>query len=240
MSNILVTGGASGLGEAITRKLASISGNSVLFTFNRSAEKAEQIQRDFPQARAIACDFRNPEDLKRLFSRMKEVDLDVLVNNALAGMTRKHFHKMESTIFLDSFEVNVLPTLQITQQAILLFRKKRYGKIITVLTSYLVNRPPTGLSEYVANKAYLESLSKSWAVESASYGITANCISPSMMRTQLTSDLDERVIEEISTRHPFGKIVTPEEVAEAVSFMVSSTQQINGINLLINGGEDVI
>jgi NAD(P)-dependent dehydrogenase (short-subunit alcohol dehydrogenase family) len=121
-----------------------------------------------------------------------------------------------------------------------LFRKKRYGKIITVLTSYLVNRPPTGLSEYVANKAYLESLSKSWAVEGASYGITANCISPSMMRTQLTSDLDERVIEEISIRHPFGKIVTPEEVADAVSFMVSSTQQINGVNLLINGGEDVI
>lgn len=239
MSNILVTGGASGLGEAITRKLAS-TGNKVFFTFNRSKEKAEQLESEFPQARALVCNFRNPEDLRRLFYRIKEFDPDVLVNNALAGMTKKHFHKMEPSVFLDSFKVNVLPTLQITQQAILCFRKKRYGKIITVLTSYLANLPPTGLSEYVANKAYLESLSKSWTVENASYGITANCISPSMMRTQLTSDLDERIVEEISTRHPLGKLVTPEEVAEAISFMVGSTQQINGVNLLINGGGDVI
>lgn len=240
MSNILITGGASGLGEAITRKLASVPNNNVYFTFNRSADKAKNIVNDFPLTRAIACNFSHPDDLMYLLAKIPEFNLDVLVNNALPGMIKKHFHKITPDAFLDSFKLNVLPTLRITQQAILEFRKKKYGKIITILTSYLANRPPTGLSEYVANKAYLESLNKSWAVENANFNISANCISPSMMRTHLTDDVDERVIEDIVSKHPFGSLVTPKEVADTVCFLVEATQHINGVNLLMNGGENVI
>ena len=133
-----------------------------------------------------------------------------------------------------------MPTLRITQQAIKEFRKKKNGRIITVLTSYLTNRPPIGLSEYVANKAYLLSLSRSWAVESVRFNITSNCVSPSMMKTSLTNHLDERQIEDITNSNPLKRLVTPEEVADAVFYLASASPQINGVNLLINGGVDVI
>ena len=238
--NILVTGGASGLGGVITRKLAAIPGNKVFFTFHQSADKAAAMEKELPQVKAIHCDFSKPEDVEKLCSMILEFDLDVLINNAIVGMIKTHFHKTAPDTFLNSFNINVFPILQITQQAILSFRKKRFGKIITILTSYLANRPPTGLSEYVANKAYLQSMSKSWAGESATYNITSNCVSPSMMRTQLTQDLDERIIEEIVNAQPLRRLVTPEEVADTILYLVGATQQINGVNLLINGGNDVI
>jgi 3-oxoacyl-[acyl-carrier protein] reductase len=238
--NILVTGGASGLGAVITRKLADTPGNKVFFTFHQSEDKAVAMEKELPQVEAIHCDFNEPKDVEKLCSMISGFDLDVLINNAIVGMSKTHFHKITPDTFLNSFNINVLPTLQITQQAILSFRRKKFGKIITILTSYLANRPPTGLSEYVANKAYLQSMSKSWARESATYNITSNCISPSMMSTPLTQELDERVVEEIINSQPLRRLVTLDEVAETVDSLVGITQQINGVNLLINGGMDVI
>lgn len=178
--------------------------------------------------------------MDHLLGRIGEVNPDILINNALTGMRTKHFHQDDPAEFLASFSNNVIPTLRITQQAIKEFRKKKNGRIISVLTSYLINRPPIGLSEYVANKAYLLSLSRSWAGENARFNITSNCVSPSMMKTSLTNHLDERQLEDIATSNPLRRLVTPEEVADAVFFLASGSPQINGVNLLINGGVDVV
>lgn len=240
MSAVLITGGASGLGEAITRTLAAGGGHKVYFTFNKSSNEAAEIEREFPTTEGIACDFRDSSSLNLLLGRIGAMNLDVLVNNALTGMTTKHFHRSDPNEFLTSFTENVMPVVRLTQAAINEFRKKKRGRIITILTSFLINRPPIGLSEYVANKAYLLSLSKSWAVEGARFNVTANCVSPSMMQTSLTSQLDDRQIEESANGNPLKRLVTPEEVAEAVRFLANASQQINGINLLMNGGADVV
>lgn len=240
MNTILITGGASGLGGAITRSFAATGGDKVYFTFNKSSDEAAQIEREFPTAVGIACDFRDSRSLDLLLDRIAAMDLDVLVNNALTGMTMKHFHRTDPSEFLTGFTANVMPVLRLTQAAITEFRKKKRGRIITILTSFLINRPPVGLSEYVANKAYLLSLSKSWAAENARFNITANCVSPSMMMTALTAQLDDRQIEESTNGNPLKRLVTPEEVGEAVRFLANASQQINGVNLLMNGGADVV
>ena len=113
------------------------------------------------------------------------------------------------------------------------------GKIITILTSALVDKPPSGASSYVANKAYLQSLVKSWAVENKKFNITSNSVSPSLMLTKLTSDIDERIIDQIIDNHPLKKILETSEVAETVAFLVNSSQQINGIDLVINSAESI-
>ncbi len=237
---ILITGGASSLGEAITRSLVRSSDNRVFFTYNRSLEAATRIEHEFPQAKALHCDFTDPESLHLLLMQIPDLGLDVLINNAWTGLITKHFHKTEPAAFQTSFVHNVLPTVQITQQAILAFRKKKSGKIINVLTSYLINRPPTGLAEYVANKAYLASMSKSWCVENARHNITSCCVSPSLMQTQLTSDVDERVIAEMIEAHPLKALITPQEVADTIEFLVRASPHINGANIIMNGGADVI
>jgi 3-oxoacyl-[acyl-carrier protein] reductase len=237
---ILITGGASGLGQVITQRFCATGDNAVYFTFSKSSAAAADIVARYPASESIGCDFTDDASLARLLAQIPQLDIDVLVNNAIASMQTRHFHQSDPEGFVSSFAANVVPTLRITQQAIKGFRKKKSGKIITVLTSYLVNRPPVGLSEYVANKAYLQSLSRSWSVENARLNITANCVSPSMMRTALTDGVDERQIDEAVAGHPLGRLVTPNEVADAILFLAQASPHINGINMLINGGENMV
>lgn len=238
--NILITGGASGLGEAITTLLAKNSDVKIYFTYSNSVKKAEEIQRSFVNAIAIKCDFRIESDVRELTSKINSLDLDVLVNNAYGGyFLKSYFHKTDSSDFLSEFKENIIPTIEITQAALSTFRKKKSGKIITVLTSAIISNPPIGASVYCANKAYLQQLVKAWATENVKFNITSNSVSPSFMITAMTSSIDERLIEQMKESHPLKKLLTPLEVAETINFLLNASPQINGTDFLINSGATI-
>ncbi len=237
--NVLITGGSSGLGAAITRKIAE-AGHNVYFTFNASVEAAEKLVQEFPNALPIKCDFKNANDVNALKAQILTSDIDVLINNAYTGeVIKSHFHKIPPGDFLTGFTENVMPTVIITQAAISHFRKKKFGKIITILTSGLVNIPPIGSAVYNANKAYLQQLTKIWAVENARHNIVSNSVSPAFMRTTLTGDTDERVIDQIIENHPLKTLLTPEEVADSVLFLLNASQQINGLDVVLNAANSI-
>lgn len=238
--NILITGGTSGLGEACVRRLAGDENNFVNFTYNSSIEKANELEKEFENCKGFKCDFKYQSSINDLLTHMNDMDIDVLINNAVCSLNKKHFHRIKADDFMKSYRCNVLPVIMITQKAITIFRKKKFGKIINVLTDYIINKPPVGMSEYTANKAYIESLSKSWSEENMKFGITSNCISPSIMITNLTKDIDERIIMDMKEKHPLKRLLTPSEAAESIEFLVNCTQHINGMNLIINGGKNVI
>lgn len=238
--NILITGGASGLGSAITRHLAKDSGNTIYFTYNNSSAAAEQLTQEFKNTTGIKCDFTNAAELNDLVSKIATLKVDVLINNAYCGTPIKtHFHKMAEADFQSEFLNNTMPVIQLTQACITAFRKNKNGKIITILTSYLLNTPPIGASSYVANKAYLASLVKSWAAENSKYNITSNSVSPSFMLTGLATDVDERIIEQMIENHPLKKLLTVEETAETVAFLVGAPAHMNGADIVINAGTNV-
>lgn len=239
--NILITGGASGLGESITRALASNKGDNIFFTYNKSSDKTAAIEKEFSNAKGIQCNYLEPDSINKLVEFIETADLDVLVNNAYStAIDAKHFHKTDASVFTKNFQSNIVPTIQITQKAITLFRKKKSGKIINILSSSIIGNPPNGWSEYTAGKAYLESLSKSWAIENIAFNVTSNSISPSFMLTSLTSDTDERTVEQIKNSNPLKQLLKPEEVAEAVVFLSKCSSHINGINLIMNAGSNVV
>jgi len=238
--NILITGGASGLGRAMTERLAQNPEHKVYFTYSKSAEGAKSIETAFGNAVSMKCDFRNQEEVQNLATSMAGLDLDVLINNAYSGEPVKtYFHKMKSEDFLNDFQDNLLPTIQLSQAAITHFRKKKSGKLITVLTSFLLNTPPTGTAAYVAGKAYLAQLNKAWASENAKFNVSANTISPSFMLTGLTKETDERIIEQMVEGHPLKKLLTVEEVADTVAFMVAASGQMNGVDIVLNSATNL-
>lgn len=231
---IFVTGGASGLGEAITRKLAGDKMNHVYFTFHQSIEKAKRIESDFENTTAIRCDFQNESDIKNLQENIRLKDADVLINNAYTGdFIQSYFHKTTTENFRVAFETNILPVISITQSVINHFRIKKSGKIITILTAVLAGTPPFGSAVYAANKAYLAELCKVWANENKKFNISSNTVSPSFMLTGMTQKLDERLIEQIREQEPGKKLLTVEETANAVAYFVNAPQEITGIDTLI-------
>ena len=238
--NILITGGASGLGEAITKTLAREVYNKVYFTYSKSAENAHKIEAEFNNTVSIKCDFKDHADVTALANSITDFDIDILINSAYNGSFLKaHFNKIAPSDFTDEFVTNIIPTIIITQSAIALFRKKKTGKIITILTAALANVPPIGSAIYSANKAYLEKLTKVWANENIKFNITSNSVSPSFMLTNMTADTDERMVEQIISSHPLKKLLTVEEVAESVLFLSKASNHINGIDVLINAGNNL-
>lgn len=238
--NILISGGASGLGADITKVLAQDKSNTVYFTYNSAQAKAQQIENEFSNTSAIACNFSDEAAVNELTKKMAELNLDVLIHNAYSGeYLKSHFHKIDTNDFLVDFKNNILPVIELTKAAILSFRKKKSGKIISILTSALIGAPPIGSAVYAANKAYLEKLTKVWANENAKFNITSNSVSPSFMETTLTKNTDERILEQIRESHPLKKILTTQEVAETVLFLVNASNQINGIDIAINAASSI-
>jgi NAD(P)-dependent dehydrogenase (short-subunit alcohol dehydrogenase family) len=226
---ILITGGSGGLGKAIVNQLSAI--HDVYFTYcnNQSTD-----------ANAIHLDFSISSSVNALTEWIEAEQPDVLINNALNGLNQSHAHKIISEDHNDGFQQNVAPVIQLTNSFIKKARKRKCGKVINVLSSYIIGKPPIGMSQYIAQKNYLLSLNKSWASENISFNITSNAISPSIMQTKLTEDTDERVFEQMIASHPLKRLIEPKEVAEVVEFMINASPFLNGQNIVLNHGENLI
>ena len=96
-----------------------------------------------------------------------------------------------------------------------------------------------GYSVYSATKAYVEQLSKCWCKENARFGITANSVSPEYMQTKF-SNVDERVIEQMTNEHPLKSLLRPEEVADVIAMLLQSSAQLNGVNIPVNAGQGIL
>ena len=238
--NFLITGGASGLGYAITTAIArNVSDAVIHFTYCSSAANAKALEIEHKNVHGIKCDFKQESDVKDLCRFIEGSAIDVLVNNAITKLDKQYFHKTDPGSYIEQFNADVVSTLEITRSFIIKARERRFGKIITMLTSALMDTPPIGWSVYLANKSYLLSMHRSWATENKAFNITSNCISPDFLATPLHGDMDERVIENMIKSHHLKKLLTVEEVADVVVFLCNASSQLNGQNIVLNAATNV-
>ena len=115
--------------------------------------------------------------------------------------------------------------------------ERKYGRIINI-SSVNGQKGQFGLTNYSATKAGIHGFTKSLALDVAKYGITVNTISPGYIETEMVMAVPEKVREQIVTQIPVGRLGYKEEVAEAVSYLISDKSGfITGSNLSINGGQ---
>ena len=129
-----------------------------------------------------------------------------------------------------------MPLIKISQACIAGMRKRKFGKIINIITSYVMDVPPTGFSVYTATKAYIRQLSKSMSKELGRFNITSNCILPDYMQTDF-GQVEDFQLEQMKNAHPLKELLKPQEVAEVVCQLLNTTQQLNGVEIPINAAQ---
>lgn len=238
--NILITGGSSGLGKETVKLLASNKDDKIYFTFRNKESESKMLQDSFVNVKGIKVDFRDKENLSKFLKILPELDIDILINNAYAGDPQgTYIHKTPIKDYETAIMTNIIPTIMITQSCLEGMRKRKFGKIIYILTSYLIDVPPIGFSVYASIKAFLRQFSKSITKEYGRFYITSNCIFPDFMNTDF-SKVEDFQLEQLKSNHPLKKILTPKEVAQTIEYIVRSSQQLNGGEIVINAGQHIL
>ena len=235
----LVTGGSRGIGRAIALELGR-RGASVGVGYAHDADAAEavveQIATSGGQGYAFGCDVQDPiaiesavADILQRFGK-----IDVLVNNA--GITRdRSLAKMSPDEWDAVLETNLSSVFHMTARVLPHMVSAGHGRIISI-SSVIGLHGNFGQANYAAAKAGIIGFTKSAAIELAKKGITVNAIAPGFIETEMIAAMPDEVRARILERIPMGRFGHPEEIAQAVAFLVTNGDYITGQVITIDGG----
>lgn len=242
--NALVTGASGGIGSAIARALAVQGARVALSGSNGDKLRAfrEELNRENSAHEheghvEITCNLSDAVQVEELIPAAIDTlgSLDILINNA--GVTRDNLAmRMKDDEWSDVMTINMESTFRLMRAAARPMMKKRFGRIITI-TSVVGTTGNPGQMNYAAAKAGITGMTKSFAQEVASRGITANCVAPGFIRTPMTDVLPDATKEALNGRIPMGRMGEGADIGSAVTFLASKeASYITGQTIHVNGG----
>ena len=242
--NALVTGAAGGIGSAISRALAAQGARVALSGSNGAKLRAfrEELNETYAHHDhdghvEITCDLSNTTQVEELIPAAVDTlgGIDILVNNA--GITRDNLAmRMKDDEWSQVIAINLESTFRLMRAVARPMMKARFGRIITI-TSVVGATGNPGQMNYCAAKAGITGMTKSFAQEVASRGITANCVAPGFIRTPMTEVLTDDQKAAINGRIPMGRMGEGEDIGAAVAFLASKqASYITGQTIHVNGG----
>ena len=233
----LITGASRGIGAACAKKLAAL-GADIAVIYAGNAEKANEVctacQALGVRARAYQCDVADFDAVKQTVAAVKAElgSVDILVNSA--GITRDGLvAAMREADFDAVIATNLKGTFNMIRHCSRLFLRAGHGRIVN-LSSVAGVAGNAGQANYSASKAGVIGLTKSVARELAPKGITCNAVAPGFVATDMTAALP-LTDEQIRAAVPLGRMAKPEEIADAVAFLLQS-DYITGQVLCVDGG----
>ncbi|SHI57394.1 beta-ketoacyl-ACP reductase [Pseudozobellia thermophila] len=233
----VVTGGANGIGKITVEKFLQEGAKVICWDINKEA--GEKLME---QNKGKSLEFQQVNTVNR-----SEVDqavayiiktygcIDILINNA--GITRDAtLRKMTQEQWQSVLDVNLTGVFNCTQAISEHMVEKGSGKIVSA-SSVVGLYGNFGQSNYVATKSGVIGLTKVWARELGRKGINVNAVAPGFIATEMVETIPEKVIKDLETKTPLGRLGKPEDIANAYVFLSSEEASfINGTTLSVDGG----
>lgn len=232
----IVTGGASGIGEAIARRIASEGGHVTLFDVNRA--NLERVAANIGAA-AVEVDMADEQAVQQAIDRTAEQSgtIDILVHCAgIVGPTSTSIVNYSSADFERVLRVNLFGSFYATKHIIPHMLKRGYGRILLV-ASIAGKEGNPGMVGYSTSKAGVIGLVKAIGKEYATSGITVNGLAPAVISTPMNQDTSPEQLQYMTDRIPMKRLGTVNEVASLACWIVSEEASFNtGFVFDISGG----
>ncbi|MEN9488869.1 MAG: hypothetical protein RL494_1134 [Bacteroidota bacterium] len=240
MKCALVTGGSRGIGNEICKKLAADTDYHILINYQANKAAAEKTLAEVTQLGAtgeiLQFDVANFDEVKTVLTNWQDANpnaiVEAIVNNA--GIAKDGlFMWMTPEDWTSVVNTSLNGFFNVTNFFIQKMLRNKYGRIVNMVSVSGVKGTP-GQTNYSAAKGAVIAATKALAQEVAKRNITVNAVAPGFIRTEMTSNLDEKELIKMVPVNRFGEA---EEVADLVSFLVSKkSSYITGEVININGG----
>lgn len=236
----LVTGASGGIGRAVALKLADLGADIAVNYLSRhtGAEETVALIKSLGRnALTFVADISLEEKVRKMVADVNERmgKVTILVNNAAPPVSFEEFENAPWDAFASHLNVQVRGAYHMMQAILPGMKKERYGKMVNILSAYILQNFPKKVTPYLVAKEALWGLTKAAAAEFASYGIRVNGVSPWVTDTAMADRVSPpRYKEMVAQRAPLGRITTPEDVANIVGFLASSeSDHLTGVNIPI-------
>jgi 3-oxoacyl-[acyl-carrier protein] reductase len=235
----LVTGGSKGIGAATAKRLAEDGYRVVLLARGREAidKTCSQIRSRHGEAIGITCDIADKKSVDEALDRIQEEvgTPGILVNNAGFGGPFHRIDQVSDDEWEAIFAVNVRGPFWFCRALLPKMKRQNFGRVINI-GSVQSLRGAVHSSTYVSTKHALVGFTKSLACEWGPFGITCNIVCPGYVRTEMLPPNFEET-SGLSSRIPAGRFASPDEIADAVSFLArAGSAYVNGAVITVDGG----
>ncbi len=238
---VLITGATGGIGRAICELF--LKNGAELFITNVTEDSLINYKKEllslFPNSKIgyLTCDLSDRKSISRLVEEASKTmnGIDVLIGNA--GITMDMLAiKMTNEQWQNVIDVNLTANFVLSRECIKIMMRQKFGRIINI-ASVVGITGNIGQANYSASKAGLIAMTKCFAMEYASKGITANCIAPGFIETPMTNAMTDLARNALIEKIPMKRIGKPNDVAQACLFLASDmADYITGATISVNGG----